>query len=145
MKKIILDIAKVIGAVATIAGAALWFDARFDKSAEDLKEIKQTVDYINVEQSWMAEDLESIHDTLARIERMQVRQSERQKSIVWILRNQEDFTPDQLRDIMDEMLKKNNGQTGSVSTPTSTTSPAEWQGRQPERRRKLLLNALTRR
>ena len=117
MKKLIFDIAKVITAVATIGGAALWFDGKFDKQNADLEDIKETVSYINTEQSFMSEDIQGIHDTLDRIEDLQAKQGERQKSIVWILKNQDDFTPEQLRDIMDEMLKKNNGRTGGGSTP----------------------------
>jgi hypothetical protein len=64
--KVLLNIAKYISAIAVIGGAALWFDAQFDKNAESLKDIQQTVDYINTEQSFMAEDLQGIHDTLEK-------------------------------------------------------------------------------
>jgi hypothetical protein len=113
MKKLIFEMAKVITAVATIGGAALWLDAKFDNSTDTLDEINQKVDYINVEQQFMAEDIQGIHDTLDRIENMQVKQGERQKSIVWILRNQDNFSAEQLEDIMSEMLKKN----GTHATP----------------------------
>jgi len=105
--KVLLNIAKYISAIAVIGGAALWFDAQFDKNAESLKDIQQTVDYINTEQSFMAEDLQGIHDTLENMEYMQEAQGKRIESVVWGLNHINDFDPEQFKDILDEMLKKN--------------------------------------
>ena len=106
--KVLLNIAKYISAVAVIGGAALWFDAQFDKNAESLKDIQQTVDYINTEQSFMAEDLQGIHDTLENMEDMQEAQSKKLESVVWGLKHINQFTPEQFEEILNEMLKKNN-------------------------------------
>ena len=113
--KILLNIAKYIGAVATIAGAALWFDARFDSNADSNKEImdtlavmRQDIQYNSVELSQLNESVWGIKDTLEDIEEKQEAQNEKINSVVWGLKHFNQFTPQQFEDILDEMLKKND-------------------------------------
>ncbi len=115
MKKLILDIAKVIGAVATIGGSALWFDSRFDDSATQQEDVLELVEYINVEQQIMSEDINGIKDSVKGLEnKLDVVQEEQNnhhdaiENLGWAIRNQNDFTPEQMEDILDRMLKKNN-------------------------------------
>jgi len=114
MKKLILDIAKVIGAIATIGGSALWFDARFDTSTEENKEVLEMVEYINIEQQMMAEDITDIKDSVKRLDNKMDVVTEEQEvhheaidNLGWAIRNQSEFTPEQMEDILDRMLKKN--------------------------------------
>ena len=114
MKKLILDIAKVIGAIATIGGAALWFNGKFETAVDtssavidSLEVIKRDVYHINVEQSFMASDIQGIKDTLEDFESEHKQQGDQIRSLAWGLKNIERFTPTDFEEIIDEMLKKN--------------------------------------
>lgn len=104
--KLILDIAKGITAVATIAGGALWFDGKFDKQAEEAKEIKETLEYINIEQSLMAEDIQGIHDTLTEFEVEHKEQGDKIESLGWAIRNVNNFTSEQLEEILNREFER---------------------------------------
>jgi len=115
MKKLILDIAKVIGAVATIGGSALWFDAKFDTSTDKQEEVLELVEYINIEQQLMAEDITGIKDSVKGLEnKLDIVQGEQEvhheaiDNLGWAIRNQDNFTPEQMEEILDRMIKKNN-------------------------------------
>ena len=106
MKKLILDIAKVLTAVATIGGSALWFDAKFDANTESLKDIKETVDYNSVELSLMSEDIQGIHDTLDKFESNLNKQNSNIQSLGWAVRNIDNFTPEQLEEILNREFQR---------------------------------------
>ncbi len=104
--KHIITAGKVLGAVGTIALGALWFDAKFDKQTEDLEDIKTTVDYINTEQGFLAEDVQEIHDTLTKFEAEHRQQGEQIKSLGWAIRNINNFTPEQLEEILNREFER---------------------------------------
>jgi len=113
MKKLILDIAKIIGAVATIGGSALWFDARFDASADAQDNVMEQLVYINAEQSFMADDISGIKDSVKRLDSKidavvteQETHHEAIDDLGWAIRNANNFTPEQMEEILDRMFKK---------------------------------------
>jgi hypothetical protein len=113
MKKVILDIAKYIGAIATIGGAALWFDAQFDRAKENqhavldsLAGINETIEYINLEQSWMSADIEDLHDTINNVYRAVEHNTRANNNLYWLFRNQENYTREQLDQILEELLEE---------------------------------------
>lgn len=91
------------GSISVLYGVFLYFDNMND----DISDIKETVDYINIEQTWIAKDITAIQDTLAEFESEHKKQGADIKSISWGLKNHENFTPDQFEEIMEELLKKN--------------------------------------
>ena len=105
--KYILLIGKVVGALGLITGAALWFDTKFDDQKASADELKESIEYISVEQQFMSEDLAGIHDSLANMEQDNTEQSENIKSLTWVVKNRSKYDQAQLDAIMDEMLKKN--------------------------------------
>lgn len=105
--KHITNMGKVAAAVGAIGGSALWMDAKFDAQNNNAEDVKQMIEYVSVEQSMMAEDILNIQDTLDKFEAEHHKQGEEIQSITWILRNQENFTSEQLENIIDEMLQKN--------------------------------------
>ena len=107
MKKLLFDIAKIITAVATIGGSALWFDAKFDKQEETLKDIRQEVLYINAEQSMMSADIQGIHDTLEEIEDIANKNTNKIESLNWAIRNGDNFTSAQLEEILNREFARN--------------------------------------
>ncbi len=104
--KHIITASKVLGAIGTIALGALWFDAKFDKQTEDLEDIKITVDYINTEQSFLAEDIQGIHDTLENFEVEHKKRGEQIESLGWAIRNINNFTPEQLEEVLNREFER---------------------------------------
>ncbi len=109
MKKLLIEIGKVITAIAVIGSSALWLDGKFDSSSDQLEEIQTTVDYNSVELSMLGESVNNIEDTLLKFETEHKKQGEQIKSLAWGLNHIEQFEPQDFEDIMNEMLKKNNG------------------------------------
>ena len=118
MKKTLIELSKLIGAIATIATAALWFDAKFDAAIESsddnsqvvmdsIAALREDVHYINVEQSFMAQDIEALHDTLEDMNDNIQQNTAINERLIWIEQNRSDFNPHQIELILDEYLKKN--------------------------------------
>lgn len=106
--KQLLNIGKYIVAVGTIAGAALFFDARTDKSLENDKIMMEAMEHISIEQQFMAEDILNLQDTLDEFEEEQKRQSDNIESLGWAIGNIDNFTPEQMEEILNRELKKNS-------------------------------------
>jgi hypothetical protein len=114
--KQVLNIAKyitgIVGAIGVLYGAFKLYDNLQDGQDD----ILETVEHINIEQSLMSEDIEGIKDTLERFEDKQdgiAKEIEAHHDAIenlgWAITNQGNFTPEQLEEILDRMLKKNNG------------------------------------
>lgn len=103
MKKLI-DIAKYITAVGVIGGGAIFLDNIRD-GQDDIMEV---VEYINIEQSMLSEDIAEIKDTVHKLDAKIDSQGEKIGDIVWLVRNQNNYSPEQFEDLMDRMLKKNS-------------------------------------
>jgi len=111
---IISNIAKYIGAVATIAAAALWLDARFDAQVENnravfdsIAEVKGMVSNNSEQNVELLYDLQRIDKTLVDFEKEHKKQGEQINTLTWGLKNQNHFTPEDFENVLDEMLKKN--------------------------------------
>jgi virulence-associated protein VapD len=123
MKKLIAQIkafSGLITSVTVIATATLVLyktahnnseqqDKNFDRVFDSIADIKQTVEYINIEQSMMSGQIYGIQDSLDDIVKAQETQSKQIQTLAWGVKNIERFTPEDFEDIMDEMLKKNSG------------------------------------
>jgi len=115
--KSLLNIAGSITAVATIAGAALWFDSRFDGMEDNndavldsVAEVKQMVEYINVEQTFMALEQTNLHDSILKVSKEQEVLGVYLNNLVWMFRNQDTFSPEQMEQLLDQWLKKKSNQ-----------------------------------
>lgn len=102
-----LDIAKYFSAVGVIATAAILFDDAKDDIKDNQDDIIEMLEFVNAEQSIMSEDIQNIHDTLVKLEEEHKHQGEKIEDVVWILNHQNDYSPEQLEEIMDRLLKKN--------------------------------------
>jgi len=111
----LLNIAKYLSAIGVIATAALWLDARFDNQADSneamidsLEIVKRDISYNSIHLSQIDADIQGIQDTLDDFENEHKKQGEQINTIVWGIKNQDHFTPEDFEGIIDEMLKKNN-------------------------------------
>ena len=107
MKQILSTAAKILGSIGTIImvgwGASKVyynFMGRFDK-------IDQNIEYINIEQAFMADDIAGIHDTLKGMDVNIQKNVQTNKQLVWMERNRQQFTPEQMELLLDDFLKKN--------------------------------------
>lgn len=130
MKKILLEIGKVITAIGVIGGSALWFDAKFDSSSagddrilDSIADLKQEVEYVNTEQRFMAEDIMDMKDTMARIEGKvdanAASNARLYRAIKFEIEHRGEYTEAQLDQIKAELLKKNSDLTVSTETPSA--------------------------
>jgi len=122
MKKLVDQIrsfAGLITAITVIAGATIWVNGRTEKgrTAEQSKGFEQVMDtlsvmqdaiwYNNVQISDLNEDVQSIHDTLEKIDDENQEQSEDIETLGWAISRIESFTPEQMEEILSRELKKN--------------------------------------
>ena len=107
--KHIISWGKVIAVLAIVVKGALWLDARFDASGEKLNEIQQTVDYNSIELSMQSEQIQQIQDTLEDFESEHKKQGAQIKALSWGINHMNQFSPEDFEEIMNEMLKKNDG------------------------------------
>ena len=123
--KQLLNISKyitgIVGSIAIMYGAFRMYDNIIDNQAEQ----QQTLEYINTEQTFMADDILDIKDTVLGIERKVDGNTKKlgdlERAGKFYLKNQEKYTTEQLQEIMDEILKKNGDLT--VSTETLSSDP----------------------
>ena len=123
--KYLAILGKIAAVLVPVVVAALWFDAKFDDQKASADELKESIEYISVEQQFMAEDLAGIHDSLANMERDNTAQTENIKSLTWVVKNRSKYDQAQLDAIMDEMLKKN------TSMQKITPEWPQWMTQQP--------------
>jgi len=98
---------KIPGIVVGCIGSLYLVFSFFDGMKDEIGDVQETVDHINIEQSWMAEDITALQDTLARFEAEHRKQGKDIETLTWGLNQHENFTPEQFEDIMKELLKKN--------------------------------------
>ena len=103
-----------VTAATAIGGTVLFFAGM----KNEIVEVKETVDHINIEQGWMAEDIQSIRDTITQFEKEHRKQGKDIETLRWGLEQHENFTPEQFEEIMNELLKKNFSQNPSPSSET---------------------------
>ena len=98
--KHIITIGKVLGALGVMTTGVLWLDGKFDKQTGDLEDIKEIVEYNNIEIGLLAERQEGFQDTLESFEAEHKEQGDKIESLGWALRNIDNFTPEQLEEIL---------------------------------------------
>ena len=115
---ILKNIGIVTGALATIGGV-FWY---LDGIQDGVQSLQQEVEYVNAEQSMMAEDMQSIQDSLDKIRHHQGEQDEymarMEGAAKFYIRNQKQMTEETMQDALEVILKKN-------MSPTSANRP-EW-------------------
>ena len=121
--KIFWTALKYFGIVSATIGSLYVAFTYFDDMKDDISEVQETVDYINIEQGWIAEDIGNIKDTLISFEEQHKSQGQNIKSIAWGLRNHQNFTPEQFEEVMEELLKKNS----SYNPSPPTWIPLSWE------------------
>ncbi len=100
----IKKIATYIIGTAGVVGACFGLFKAVDMITDNQADMMESIEYINVEQQFMSEDIDNIQDTQDDFAAEYKEQGEDIKTLYWAIRNQDNFTPQQLREIIDEML-----------------------------------------
>ena len=103
-----LKVIQYIIGIGTIAGGAIWFSTTMDTLSDGQEDILEKVEYINVEQTFMADDIAGLHDTLEDMSDGIQRNAQTAERLIWMERNRDVFTPEQMETLLDEFLKKNS-------------------------------------
>jgi len=109
-------------------GAYQSFMGQFDVVLDSIAVVQENVHYINVEQSFMAKDIEALHDTLEDMNEGIERNAQTAERLIWIERNREGFSPEQLEMLLDDWLKKNselNCLTGQINFDNITMTESQ--------------------
>jgi len=99
----VISAGKVIVAIGIIGGAAIWLD----NIGEGQDDIMESIEMVSIEQQFMAEDIMNINDSLIKLNEGQSRQGANIESLEWAINNLDNFTPEQLEEILNRELKKN--------------------------------------
>lgn len=113
-------VAGTVTAVVVIAGVGAATTRATNKRAEEqqlrdermfdsIASVKTMVEYNSIEIGFQGEQLYKIQDTLDDIFMQNRKQNNDISSLVWAIENKEGLTPEQLKNALDEMLKKNLG------------------------------------
>ena len=89
----------IIGTAAVFSACYGVFKA-FDTVQDNQEDIMESINHINVEQQFMAEDITNIQDTLTEFEKEHKAQGDDIKNLGWAIRNIENFTPEQMEEIL---------------------------------------------
>jgi len=111
MFKSILNILKIIGALSVFT-VAMWGVFKFYNGIQrGQEEILTEIEYIQVDQGFLSEDLVRIQDTLDDIINHQKKQdmhmNDMQAAAKFYIRNQKNITEEAMEEAIEIMLKKN--------------------------------------
>ena len=93
----------VSGSLTILYGAFNFFDSMQD----DIKDIKDMTDYNNIQINDVSSQLYVVQDTIDNLNKENIKQGKDIETVVWGLKNRNNFTPEQFEEILDELLKKN--------------------------------------
>lgn len=120
MKKIIISVSKGIAALTVITGAVWGFFRAYDNIMDNQADQQEMLEHISIEQSFFAEDIEGIKDTLKDITTHQKRQDQHmadmERAAGFYIRNQQEMTEEAMEDALEVILKKNTGPIVSIDT-----------------------------
>jgi len=107
MKQILSTAAKILGSIGTIIIVGWGASKVYYNFMDRFDTIDENIEYINVEQSFMANDIAGIHDTLKNMDASIQKNVQTNKQLIWMERNRRTFTPEQMELLLDDFLKKN--------------------------------------
>lgn len=96
----------IVGTAAVVSACYGGFKV-FDTITDNQEDMMESINHINVEQQFMAEDIVSIQDTLLEFEKEHKAQGDEIRNLGWAIRNIENFTPEQMEEILDRTFKSN--------------------------------------
>jgi len=107
MKKIWSILGKfgiVVATLGTLYGAFSLLDGIRDEVADT----KEMVNYNNFQIEGVSQQMYSLQDTADDIKEMQIEQGEKLNNLTWIVRHRNQYTEEQLEELMDIMMRKSS-------------------------------------
>lgn len=106
-----LQVLKVFGIFAGSVATLFTVFVYLDSIKDDVEDIKETVDYISIEQGMMSGDIQKNTDTLQDIIAHQDKQDEQmddmERAAAFYIRNQKALNEASMQDALEAILKKN--------------------------------------
>lgn len=127
------SLAGLITAVVVISGVTLKITntsnsnqaeqtSNFERMFDSIAEVKQLAEWNNIEIGFQGEQLHNINDSLIKIDAENEKQSADIESVFWAISNINNFTPEQMEEILSRELKKNSVH----MTPLDLDFPSWW-------------------
>jgi len=108
------------GTVATLYGAFSLLDGIRD----DVSDTKEMVIYNNKQIEGVSQQMYNLQDTAEEIQAKQIQQGEKIKDLTWIVRHRNNYTDEQLGELMDMMMRRSYV-VSPVEAEVSESEPVE--------------------
>lgn len=124
-----LNIAKIPGIVVGCVGALYAvFSFALNPLKDEISDTNEMVEYNNIQINGVSNQLYSLQDTAEDIQERQIEQGKKLNNLTWIVRHRNEYTEEQLEELMDVMMRRSSSVTAPVPTVTSSppSSPSYW-------------------
>jgi hypothetical protein len=102
-----LNIAKIPGIVVGCIGALYTvFSFALNPLKDDMLDTKEMVNYNNMQIEGVSQQMFVLQDTAEDIKERQIEQGNQINNLSWIVRHRNDYTEEQLEDLMDLMMRR---------------------------------------
>ena len=105
---LITAVGVIVGATLTITKASNNNTENFDRMFDSISVVKQLAEYNNIEIGFQGEQLYNINDSLKKIAEDNEKQTADIESVAWAITQINNFTPEQLEEVLRRELKKNS-------------------------------------
>lgn len=104
----------ISGSVTVLFGVWKYLDTIND----NVSDVKEMTEYNNIQINDVSNQLYNLQDTAEDIQREQIRQGNKLDNLAWIVRNRNNYTQEQLEELMDIMMRRNSVVAPSSASPT---------------------------
>ena len=116
--KPIWNILKYFGIIAGSVGTLFGIFRYLDNISDDVADVKEMTEYNNMQINDVSNQIYDLQDTAEDIRDEQIKQGYRMDNLTWIVRNRNNYTQDQLEELMDMMMERS-----SVTAPSTIPTP----------------------
>jgi len=94
------------GIAAATLGTLYGAFSLLDGIRDDVADTKEMVNYNNLQIEGVSQQVYNLQDTAEEIQAKQIQQGEKIKDLTWIVRHRNEFTEEQLGELMDMMMRR---------------------------------------
>ena len=94
------------GIAAATLGTLYGAFSLLDGIRDDVADTKEMVNYNNLQIEGVSQQVYNLQDTAEDIQKMQIQQGEKIKDLTWIVRHRNNYTDEQLGELMDMMMRR---------------------------------------
>jgi len=94
------------GIAAATLGTLYGAFSLLDGIRDEVADTKEMVNYNNFQIEGVSQQVYNLQDTAEDIQKMQIQQGEKIKDLTWIVRHRNNYTDEQLGELMDMMMRR---------------------------------------